>query len=164
MASYTAIGVDPGLAETGFAVIEVVEKKGFARTWDTISTDSKESMPQRLEKIFGNFVKILQQWHAQLLVLEDVYSLPKYPKAGMQLGAVCGILNLAAAIENVQVLQMNPTEVKMALTGNGRAPKDQVEKAVRRICGIRSQIRPSHASDALALAMVGLSRLGMVKW
>jgi crossover junction endodeoxyribonuclease RuvC len=164
VARYTAIGVDPGLANTGLAVIEVVENKGVARLWDTISTNSKDSVPKRLETIFNRIVRTLKEWNVRLLVLEDVYSLPKYPKAAMQLGAVCGILNLAAALEKVEVLEIKPTEVKMALTGNGRAPKDQLEKAVRRICGIKGRIGASHSSDALALAIVGLSRVGMVKW
>ena len=164
MVNFTAIGVDPGLADTGFAIIEVVERNGLVRGWSTISTDSKESVPKRLETIFVNFVEVLRKWNAQLVVLEDVYFLPKFPKAAMQLGAVCGILSLAAALENIQVLEMKPTEVKMALTGNGRASKDQVEKTVRRMCAIEGEIKPSHASDALALAMVGLSRVGMVRW
>ena len=164
MTSFTAVGVDPGLADTGIAVVEVVGRKGVPRLWDTISTNSKVPVPKRLESIFHKTVDTLRQWQAGLLVVEDVYFLPKYPKAAMQLGAVCGILNLAAALEQVEVLEIKPTEVKMALTGNGRAPKEQVEKAVRRICGIKSHIGASHASDALALAIVGLSRVGKVRW
>ena len=162
--TFTAVGIDPGLAETGIAVIEVIERRGYARTWETFTTKSKESIPRRLEALFNGIVEIFTKWNATVLVVEDVFFLPKYPKAAMQLGAVHGILNLAAALKNIEVVTIKPTEVKMALTGNGRAPKEQVEKAVRRICGITETIKPSHASDALALAVVGLSRLGVVKW
>jgi crossover junction endodeoxyribonuclease RuvC len=158
------VGVDPGLADTGIAVIEVVNGKGYARTWETISTTSKDPIPKRLHTIYSGILDVFAQWNAAVLIVEDVFFLPKYPKAAMQLGAVHGILNLAAARKNIKVLEMKPTEVKMALTGNGRAPKEQVEKAVRRMCGITCTIKPSHASDALALAAVGLSRLGLVKW
>ena len=162
--SFTAVGVDPGLAATGIAVIEVIEGKGYTRTWDTLSTKSKEPISKRLEVLYNGIVEIFTKWNASVLIVEDVFFLPKFPKAAMQLGAVHGILNLAAALKNIEVVEMKPTEVKKALTGNGRAPKDQVERAVRRMCGITEEIKPDHASDALALAVVGLSRLGVVKW
>ena len=159
-----AMGVDPGLAQTGYAVVEVSDKKGIARVWDTISTDPKDSMSKRLHKIFTDFEKILKKWNVDILILEGIYVLPKYPNAALQLGAVKGVVSLAAAIENVEVRELKPTEVKMALTGNGRARKDQVERAVRKIFMFKDRIRSDHASDALALALVGLSRYGMIKW
>jgi crossover junction endodeoxyribonuclease RuvC len=162
--SFTAIGVDPGLARTGFAVIEVRDGKAVVQQWDAVATDCRETMPRRLHLLFDTITGLLKEWRAEVLVVEDVFFLPKYPKAAMQLGAVHGILNLAAAISNVRVLEMKPTEVKRALTGNGRAPKAQVEQVVRRMCALKCAIKPDHASDALALAVVGLSRLGVVKW
>ncbi len=164
MVKLRAIGVDPGLLRTGYAIVEVSEKRGIVREWNSFSTNPKESIPRRLQGIYINFKKFLKKWNPQLLILEDVYVLSKYPKAALQLGAVRGVLTLAAAIENIEVMELKPTEVKMALTGNGRANKDQVEKAVRKILKIKEKIKPEHASDALALALVGLSRAGAVRW
>lgn len=164
MTSFTAVGVDPGLADTGIAVIEVIDRKGRVRTWETISTKSKDPIPRRLEVIYNGVINIFSTWNATVLIVEDVFFLPKFPKAAMQLGAVHGILNLAASLQNIEVVEVKVTEVKKALTGNGRATKDQVERSVRRMCGIKEAIKPDHASDALALAVVGLSRLGVVKW
>lgn len=159
-----AMGVDPGLANTGYAVVEVSDKKGIARVWDTVSTDPKEPLSNRLHTIFAYFQTILQKWAVDILVLEGIYVLPKYPNAALQLGAVRGVVSLAAAIQKVEVKELKPTEVKMALTGNGRARKDQVERAVRKIFMFKDKIKPDHASDALALALVGLSRYGMIQW
>lgn len=164
MAKLRAIGVDPGLAKTGYGVIEIVEKRGIVRAWDCLSTNPKDPTPQRLQSIFLDFEKILQKWDAQLLILEDIFVLPRFPKAALQLGAVRGIVALAAAHNNLEVMELKPTEIKAALTGNGRANKDQVEKAVRKILGIKEQIKSEHASDALALALVGLSRANAVRW
>jgi crossover junction endodeoxyribonuclease RuvC len=61
-------------------------------------------------------------------------------------------------------MELKPTEIKAALTGNGRANKDQVERAVRKFLGIKEPIKSEHASDALALALVGLSRANAVRW
>ena len=164
MAKLRAIGVDPGLSKTGYGVIELVEKKGIVREWDCISTNPKEPTPQRLQNIYLSFEQILHKWEIQFLILEDIFVLPKFPKAALQLGAVRGVLTLAAAHKNLKVMELRPTEVKMALTGNGRANKEQVEKAVRKILGMKSQIKSEHASDALALALVGLSRADAIRW
>lgn len=164
MAELRAIGVDPGLSRSGYAVIEVLDKKCVPREWSSFSTDAKDSTPRRLQQIYRNLEKLLRKWNAQILILEDVYVLPKYPKAALQLGAVRGVLMLAAALENMAVLELKPTEVKMAITGNGRASKQQVEKSVRKILMIDEKIEPDHAADALALALVGLSRSGSVQW
>jgi crossover junction endodeoxyribonuclease RuvC len=162
--SFRAIGVDPGLAKTGYAVVEVTGRKAIAREWDCISTDAKTPTPNRLQIIFTNFEAIVRKWEARFLIVEDVYVLPRYPKAALLLGAVRGVLTLSAAIANMEIMELKPTEVKMALTGNGRANKEQVEKAVRRMLTVPERITPEHASDALALAVVGLSRFGAMQW
>jgi len=164
VANLRAIGVDPGLSKTGYGIVEIFEKKGIVREWDCLSTNPKDPTPKRLQNIYLSFEHILQQWEVQLVILEDIFVLPKFPKAALQLGAVRGILTLAAAHKNLQVMELKPTEVKMALTGNGRADKDQVERAVRKILGIKDRINSEHASDALALALVGLSRADAVRW
>ncbi len=164
MAELRAIGVDPGLSKSGYAVIEVLDKTWAAREWSSFSTDPKASTSKRLQQIYINFEKLLRKWNAQIVVIEDVYVLPKYPKAALQLGAVRGVLMLAAATENMVVLELKPTEVKMALTGNGRAGKQQVERTVRKILRVEEKIESDHASDALALALVGLSRSGSFRW
>jgi len=164
VAELRAIGVDPGLSKSGYAVIEVLDKTWAAREWSSFSTDPKASTSKRLQQIYINFEKLLRKWNAQIVVIEDVYVLPKYPKAALQLGAVRGVLMLAAATENMVVLELKPTEVKMALTGNGRAGKQQVERTVRKILRVEEKIESDHASDALALALVGLSRSGSFRW
>ena len=164
MGKLRAIGVDPGLARTGYGVIEIVEKRGVVRAWDCLSTNPKDPTPQRLQSIFLDFEKIFQKWDARIVIIEDIFVLPRFPKAALQLGAVRGIVALAAACNNLEVMELKPTEIKAALTGNGRANKDQVEKAVRKILGIKEPIKSEHASDALALALVGLSRSNAVRW
>jgi len=87
VAELRAIGVDPGLSKSGYAVIEVLDKTWAAREWSSFSTDPKASTSKRLQQIYSNFEKLLRKWNAQIVVIEDVYVLPKYPKAALQLGA-----------------------------------------------------------------------------
>ncbi len=95
-----------------------------------------------------------------MIVIEDVYMLDRFPKAAIQLGEVRGVIGLAAQNSSLPVMLVKPTEVKSILTGNGRAAKDHVNRAVKRMLGRREDIRPDHASDAAALALIGLTRSG----
>jgi crossover junction endodeoxyribonuclease RuvC len=97
-------------------------------------------------------------------VLEDIFVYNKYPKAAIQLGAVRGVIYLVAQHKKIDAYEMKPTEVKSALTGNGRASKQQVEKTTQKILDIKDTIKSNHATDALALAITGLSRNGYFRW
>jgi crossover junction endodeoxyribonuclease RuvC len=94
------------------------------------------------------------------MVIEDIFSLKQYPKSGIALGKVCGAILVAGARSRLDVVELPTREAKRILTGNGNADKAQMEKAVRHFLKRASAIRPSHASDALALALVGLFRYG----
>ena len=74
---------------------------------------------------------------------------------------VKGIIYLAAHVLQTKIMDIKPTEAKKAITGNGRAKKEQVEKAVRNILNIQEKVKPNHASDALALALTGVFRSGL---
>ena len=90
--------------------------------------------------------------------------LKQYPKAAIELGEVRGVIYLSAQERNVPVLEVKPTEVKSALTGSGRADKEQMMKMIRQILKIEASLGSSHAGDALALALTGLSRNGNLRW
>jgi crossover junction endodeoxyribonuclease RuvC len=159
-----AIGIDPGLASTGFAIIETLEKRGRACHWGDIKTSSDHPFPERLHSIYRQLSEILSCWQPHLLVAEGIYVYSKFPKAAIQLGSVRGVIYLAAHHQGIDIYELKPTEVKSALTGNGRASKQQVERMVQKILNIGEIVTPHHASDALALAITGLSRSGYFRW
>jgi crossover junction endodeoxyribonuclease RuvC len=159
-----AIGIDPGLAATGFAVVETIGRGGRACEWGGIKTDSRSPMPSRLCRLFDSVVEVVERWAPDLMVLEDVFVVDRFPRSAIQLGAVRGVICLAAWKQKIPIAEIKPTEMKKALTGNGRAAKDQIEKTLRRMLGIEGRITPNHASDAMALALTGLSRSGWLRW
>jgi crossover junction endodeoxyribonuclease RuvC len=159
-----AIGIDPGLAATGFAVVETIGRGGRACEWGGIKTDSRSPMPSRLCKLFDGVVEVVERWAPDLMVLEDVFVVDRFPRSAIQLGAVRGVICLAAWKQKIPIAEIKPTEMKKALTGNGWAAKDQIEKTLRRMLGIEGRITPNHASDAMALALTGLSRSGWLRW
>ncbi|MFH2218295.1 MAG: crossover junction endodeoxyribonuclease RuvC [Pseudomonadota bacterium] len=152
------IGIDPGLAETGVGIVRGAGIKVDGFSFGSISTSQNISLPGRLEKIFSKLLLILKNEKPDLMVVEDIFSLKKYPKSGISLGKVTGVILLAAFQNHVPTVEVPVREAKQILTGNGNAGKDQLEKAVRRELNLTSPIRPYHASDALALALIGLYR------
>jgi crossover junction endodeoxyribonuclease RuvC len=152
------IGIDPGLADTGFGIVRGVGSRIRDYAFGTIRTSKAEALARRLDLIFGELLSILDDQKPDLMVIEDIFSLGKYPKSSICLGKVCGVILLAGSRCAVPALELPVKEVKRVLTGNGSADKAQMERAVRHLLKRQSAISPAHASDALALALVGLFR------
>lgn len=157
-ASLKVIGIDPGLADTGFGIVEGIGARIDNYSFGTIRTSSKEELPRRLNHIFSELCRIFKAEKPNLVAIEGVFSLGRNPKSGISLGKVCGVVLVAGAQCGVPTEELAPRDVKRVLTGNGNASKSQVEKGVRHILKKRRAISPNHASDALALALVGLLR------
>lgn len=159
-----AIGIDPGLAMTGFGVVEALSRGGRACAWGAIRTEAGCPISLRLKTIYDELRKLLDKWKPNLLALEEVFVLNRFPKAAIQLGEVRGVIYLASQEMDIPVVEIKPTEVKSALTGSGRADKEQIKKAIRQILRIEAPLSSSHAGDALALALTGLSRNSNFRW
>ena len=154
------IGIDPGLAGTGIGVIEGQGRHIAGYSFGSISTDSDESTPVRLEQIYRKTQSFLLEQQPDLVIIEGIYSLEKYPGSGIMLGKVSGVLILAAFKAGLQIREVSVREVKKVISGNGSADKYQVERAVRQLLNHHEPIRPFHASDALGMALTGLFRYG----
>ncbi len=149
---------------TGFGVVEALARGGKACDWGAIRTEPGSPVPLRLRTIYDELHGLLKKWNPGLLALEEVFVLKQFPKAAIQLGEVRGIVYLAAQEMGIPVIDLKPTEVKSALTGSGRADKEQMKKAIRQILRIEKSVSSSHAGDALALALTGLSRSKDFRW
>ena len=152
------IGIDPGLAATGFGVVQGSGSRIGDYVFGTIRTSKAETLPSRLHRIFSEVCSILISEKPDLMVIEDIFSLKQYPKSSIALGKVSGVILLACSQCGVVTMEVPVREVKRILTGNGNASKNQIERAVRRLLKRDTSITPSHASDAIALALVGLFR------
>jgi len=152
------MGIDPGLASTGIGIVEgsgaAVRRFAFC----CITTGSRQPLGDRLNRIYAALQDLLREEQPELMVLEDVYSHPDFPRSAIALGQVTGILLLAGRQAEVPAVSISVREAKQALTGNGNSTKQQLELAVRRRLRNPVPIRPFHASDALGLALIGLFR------
>jgi crossover junction endodeoxyribonuclease RuvC len=158
------IGIDPGLARTGFAVVEPLQKGGRVCHCGNINTDPGHPIGDRLSIIYSELSRVLEEWRPDLMVLEDVFVMKQFPMAAIQLGEVRGVIRLAARNMKVPISEMKPTEVKNALTGSGRADKGQIKRVVRKMLHVEDSIKSDHISDAMALALTGLTRNGLFRW
>ena len=152
------IGIDPGLSATGVGIVVGMGLKVNSFSFGSINTSKNISLPSRLDKIFSNLLRVLKDEKPDLMVVEDVFSMGKFPKAGITLGKVIGVVLLAGCRVDVPVAEVSVREAKQVLTGNGNSSKMQLEKAVRRLLNLTTPIKPYHASDAIGLALLGLFR------
>jgi crossover junction endodeoxyribonuclease RuvC len=154
----TVVGIDPGLAATGFGIVRGDGLKIDDFSFGSINTPRNISLPHRLEQIYSRLILVLEDAKPDLMVVEDVFSVEKFPKVGITLGKVSGVVLLAGCKTDVPAVEIPVREAKQILTGNGNASKKQLEKAVRHLLKLQTPIRPYHASDAMGLALLGLFR------
>ena len=151
------LGIDPGLASTGFGAIRCnkatpsIVKSGY------IKTSAKECISDRLSQIYSDMNQLIHSIHPNTVAIENVFSLVRYPKAGILLGGVLGIIYLSVSQNNVSMVEIMPREVKNSLTGYGGANKHQVKEAIRNLLNI-ADIKSFHAADALAIALTAFYR------
>jgi crossover junction endodeoxyribonuclease RuvC len=154
------IGVDPGLAATGVGIVSGSGDTVQGCSYGSIQTSKDDPLPQRLHRIYAELATLLDNEKPNLIVVEEVFSLSRYPMSGITLGQVSGVVLLAGYQAGIPVVEIAVREAKQVLPGNGNASKSQLEMAVRRRLALADPIRPFHASDALGLALIGLYRNG----
>jgi crossover junction endodeoxyribonuclease RuvC len=152
------LGIDPGLASTGVGIVEGRRQSVTAYAFGSITTPKSQALVQRLATIFSKLQELLAEVQPDVMIVEDVFSLPENPKSGLTLGKVSGVILLAGFLAGIYTTEIPVREAKKVLTGNGRASKVQLEVAVRHLLNRPDAIRPFHASDALALALIGMFR------
>lgn len=152
------IGIDPGLADTGIGVVRGYKYEVASYAFGAVSTKPSTPLPLRLNHLYTEIYALFENEKPDLVVLEDVFSLQRYPKSGIALGQVTGIILLAAAKLSIAAKTVSVREAKKILTGKGSASKQQLELAVRDYLKHKTKITPLHASDALCLALIGLFR------
>ncbi|MCK5100453.1 MAG: crossover junction endodeoxyribonuclease RuvC, partial [Desulfobacteraceae bacterium] len=106
------VGIDPGLAGTGIGVVRGEKCKVFDYSFGSINTDKKDPTCLRLNTIYTKVLDFLKSENPDLVVIEDVYSLEKYPKSGIMLGKVVGVLLVASYKAGVKIEEVSVREVK----------------------------------------------------
>jgi crossover junction endodeoxyribonuclease RuvC len=147
------LGIDPGLNITGFGVISA--GVSFAKLLDagTIRSNPADPLTQRLTELFQGLVQVIDKYSPEVMGMEKIYSNYRHPVTAIIMGHARGVLCLAAGIKGIRVESLPASRVKKAVTGNGRASKEQVNGMICRILGIHHELKPLDVSDALAVAI-----------
>jgi crossover junction endodeoxyribonuclease RuvC len=146
------MGIDPGVASTGFGVVRVAGACMSAIDGGVIEAPSGESAEGRLARIHADLQELLGWHEPAALALEDVY-FGKNARSAIAVGQARGVAMLAAAQRGVPCFDYTPQAVKMAVCGSGAAQKRQVQRMVGSLLGLPSPPASDHAADALAVAI-----------
>jgi crossover junction endodeoxyribonuclease RuvC len=151
------IGIDPGTAETGYGIIRYKSKIELL-AFGYIKTNNHFEQPYRLNLIYEEIVGLLKKHKPDVLAIESLFFFNN-AKSISAVGQAMGVIKLAAARNKVKVLDYPPLRIKMMLTGKGRAEKKAVQQCVKKILKLKKPPRPTHAADALAVAICHLKQL-----
>lgn len=146
------LGVDPGTATTGWGVVKKEARDTVLVSFGVIETAKTEDSARRLAKIFRELVQIIRKYRVAELALELVF-FNTNAKTALAVGEASGVVKLAAAQVKIPVFAYTPLQVKMALTGYGRAEKRQVGEMVKREFHLKDVPKPDDAADAAAIAL-----------
>jgi crossover junction endodeoxyribonuclease RuvC len=152
VAPVIVLGIDPGTAATGYGVVERSGSRLRLVDYGCLETIPDRSPAERLLLIHEGIVDLIQTHRPDFVGVERLF-FNKNVQTAFAVGQARGVVLLAAAQHGVGVFEYGPHEVKLAVTGYGRAPKDQVQRMVQAVLGMTTLPRPDDAADALAVAI-----------
>lgn len=153
---FRCLGVDPGLGRLGFGIITQERSTLRVERFGCIETPPRSALPGRLLLLYKELHKILEEHTIHLIAVEQLFFGRNTTTAAMVWQAR-GVVLLSAAQAGVPTVEPKPSEVKLAVCGNGNAEKKQVQGMVRYLLGLAAPPKPDDAADALAVAIAGIA-------
>ncbi len=146
------LGIDPGLATTGFGVIQTTGSKHSLITYGVIKTLPTITMSKRLAQIYNDLKQIIKKYRPDATAIEDLFFNTNTSSA-LKVGQALGVALLSIEQSGLGVASYTPLQVKMAISGYGHAVKQQVQYMVQKLLGLDFIPKPDDAADALAIAI-----------
>ncbi|MEK7076477.1 MAG: crossover junction endodeoxyribonuclease RuvC [Patescibacteria group bacterium] len=149
------LGIDPGTTQIGFGIIKNEGNNFEALAYGIIKNSGKDRLFD-YKSTAKELSKLITKYKPGIAVVEKLFFF-KNQKTVMSVGEMRGVIMLTLANHNLNVLEFTPMQVKQAISGYGGADKNQVQRMVCLILGIKKEIKPDDAADALAIAICGVS-------
>lgn len=146
------IGIDPGLNNTGWGIVELCAGSSAHVESGVIKTSAKDEFPQRLKLIHGSINQILNKYNPEFAVIEKIF-VNMNAKSSLDFAYTRGSIILTLALRDIKIQELSPNSVKKRITGNGHATKEQMRYMVQNVLKIQPECKKFDAYDALALAM-----------
>lgn len=154
------LGIDPGTALTGYAVVEEEGSTLALITLGVLETEAGTPLPQRLQTIYRGLRELVTT-HVPTAAAVEALFFSRNVRTAMAVGQARGVVLLALADAGLPIAEYTPLEVKQSITGYGGADKHQVQEMVRMLLHLPTIPRPDDAADAVAIAICGLHRARM---
>ncbi|MCP4758703.1 MAG: crossover junction endodeoxyribonuclease RuvC [Planctomycetes bacterium] len=154
------LGIDPGLRYTGYGCIEVDETGTATKVIEAgvIRVPQRKPLPARLAFLHDSLTTLMIDTTPTLVVIESVFVHRERAQTAMQMGHARGVMLLTAEQRSIAIDELSPAEVKRAVTGSGRASKEQVQHAVAALLGLSQVPDQPDTADALAVALAAAQR------
>lgn len=146
------LGIDPGIADTGFGIIKNEKHKLICLDYGSIKTSAKLDLSDRLEIINLELTKLIKKYQPDLISIEELFFC-KNIKTALIVGQARGVIVLTAKQNRIPMVEFTPLEVKQAVATYGQADKQQVQRMVKIILNLKESPKPDDAADALAIAI-----------
>lgn len=147
------LGIDPGTATIGFALLEKEWRHIRVIEYGVLETPARSTLPDRLILIHRDIQELIDTYAPDRVGIERLFFLRNVTN-GIDVAQARGVIVYTLASRGIPIFEYTPLQVKAAITGNGRAKKPQVQRAVSLVLGLREIPRPDDAADALAIAYI----------
>lgn len=150
------LGLDPGIADTGYGVIRDDGGKISCLAYGSIKTSPKDDLITRLDILHKELTAVIKKYKPDLVSVEELF-FSKNVKTALTVGHARGVILLTLKQNNLAVFEFKPSQVKQAVACYGAADKAQVQKMVKMLLKLKEIPKPDDAADALAIAMCALN-------
>ncbi len=153
------LGIDPGTHIVGYGLIEYVQGKYLPGAYGTLQVPSGTSIPDSLHSIYQDMQELLDSLQPDVMVVEQLFFFRNVSTA-ISVAQARGVIILTGRQKEIELAEYTPMQVKMTLTGHGRADKRHVQEMVKDLLQLEKIPKPDDAADALALAITHAHYLG----
>jgi crossover junction endodeoxyribonuclease RuvC len=154
------LGIDPGIALVGFGVVDVGRDGIVAGNYGHISTESGTPFPDRLKILYDDMSTVISEYKPDVVAIEELF-FNKNVKTAIMASHARGVIILSAVNVGIDVAEYTPLQVKQAVTGYGRASKQQVQAMVTQLLRLKEIPQPDDTADALAVAICHANSMEM---
>ena len=152
------LGIDPGIADTGFGIIKTNNSKLICLGYGSIQTKANTELPERLEILNFKLDKIIKKYKPDKVAIEQLFFCNN-AKTALMVGQARGVVLLCIRQNKLPIAEFTPLQVKQAVSTYGKANKLQVQKMVKLILNLDKIPKPDDAADALAVAICALNKV-----
>ena len=157
-----ALGIDPGLSRCGYGAVRATRSGPRVEAIGVIRTEPSLPLPARLAELQAELRQLIAELRPDVVAVERVFFQVNV-RTAMSVGQASGLAMAEAHAAGCEVAQYSPNEVKLAVTGDGAADKEQVQAMVQRLLSLRTAPRPADAADAAALALCHLAHAPTIR-